>query len=81
MCYTGEIGNHTFEKQEDGTFLYKAKEGPSLVKKSISKPQYKEKPQYPLIEQIEHKAVERYQQDLKDLVKQIVVFIKPLNND
>lgn len=81
MCYKGEILNFEYERQEDGTFLYKAKESSISSKSKKGKAQYKEKPEYPLLEQIEQKSIERYQQDLKDLAKQIVVFIKPLNND
>ena len=80
MCYNGEIGNHTFEKQEDGTFLYKAKENTTPIKK-IVKAQYKEKPQYPLIEQTEQKAVDRFQQTLKTTVKQVVQFLNDIPNE
>ena len=76
MCYKGEIGQFDYEKQPDGTFLYKAKENAVISKSKTAKPQYKERPQYPVIEQYEQKAVERYQVDLSNTVKEIVQFLK-----
>lgn len=79
MCYKGEICGFDYEKRKDGTFLYKAKENSlSSSQKKIAKPQYKEKPEYPVIEQYEQKAVERYQQDLANTAKQIVNLIKDI---
>lgn len=78
MCYKGEICGFDYEKQEDGTFLYKAKESSVSSSKKIIKPQYKEKPQYKLIEQYEQKAVERYQDDIKTTVKQVVQFLNTI---
>lgn len=65
-------------EQKDGTFLYKAKEGFSISKKQVSKPQYKEKPQYPLIEKIEVEAKQNYNNILKETSIEIVKFIKNL---
>lgn len=76
MCYKGEICGHTFERQDDGTFLYKAKESQPLTKSNVKKAQYKERPQYPLIEQYEKKALQRYQNDLKSLAINIVELLK-----
>lgn len=79
MCYKGEICGHTFEKQEDGTFLYKAKENPVSLRKKPTKPQYKEKPEYPVVGELEQQAVKRYQEDLVNTAKQIVSFLKEEN--
>ena len=77
MCYKGEICGFDYEKQKDGTFLYKAKENSlSSSQKKIAKPQYKEKPEYPVIEQYEQKAIERYRIDLSNVAKEIVQFLK-----
>lgn len=73
MSYKGDIGNFSYEKQKDGTFLYKAKEG--VQQRKIENAQYKEKPQFPLIIEYENKAVERFQVDLKNTVTQIVQFL------
>lgn len=79
MCYKGYIGNFSYEKQKDGTFLYKAKEG--VEQKKITDAKYQEKPQYPLIEQYENKAVERFQVDLKNTVTQVVQFLIKTNHE
>lgn len=78
MCYKGEIGQFDYEKQPDGTFLYKAKENAVISKSKTAKPQYKERPQYPVIEQYEQKAVERYQEDIKTTVKQVIQFLNTI---
>lgn len=80
MCDKGQIGQFDYEKQENGTFLYKSKENATPVKKTINA-QYKERSQYPLIEQYEQKAVQRFQQDLKTTVKQVVQFLKDIPNE
>lgn len=49
-----EIGDFSVEKQKDGTFLYKSKELIQPIK-AIVKPSYKDKPQFPLIYEIEEK--------------------------
>lgn len=77
MSYKGDIGNFDYEKQEDGTFLYKAKENSiPLTSKKTEKPQYKERPQFPVIEEYEQASVKRFQQDLANTVKEIVNFLK-----
>lgn len=76
MCQVGEICGHTYERQEDGTFLYKAKEELVSLRSKKKKSQYKEKPQYKLIEVYEKKAIERYQKDLIATVKEIVESLK-----
>jgi hypothetical protein len=81
MRYTTEIGNFIAEKQENGTFLYKAKQQSVSSSKKIDKPKYKERPQYPLIEQYELKAVERFQQDIKNTVKQVVQLLITISNE
>lgn len=43
-----KIGNFTYEKREDGSFLYKADENLILEKTKL-----KDKPQYPLLENIQ----------------------------
>lgn len=80
MCYTGQIGSFDYERQEDGTFLYKAKENAAPVKKIINA-QYKERPQYPLIEQYENESVKRFQNNLKTTVKQVVQLLKHIENE
>lgn len=74
MCQTGTICGHDYEKQSDGTFLYKAQET-SVSSSKITKPQYKELPQYPLIPIYEQKAAQHYQQNIKTLVIDIVKFL------
>lgn len=76
MYYKGDIGNFDYEKQEDGTFLYKAKENPVSLRKKPTKPQYKEKPEFPVVGELEQVAVKRYYQDLANTAKQIVSFLK-----
>lgn len=66
------------EKQKDGTFLYKAKEGFTASAAKITKAQYKERPQYPLIEKIEVESKEKYNSILKETTIEIVKFIKKL---
>lgn len=78
MSYKGEIGQFDYEKQPDGTFLYKAKENAVISKPKTAKPQYKERPQYPVIEQYEQKAVERYQEDIKTTAKQVIQFLNTI---
>lgn len=64
-------------EQKDGAFLYKAKEGFSVSKqKTVKKPQYKERPQYPLIEKIEVEAKQNFNEILKQTSIEIVKFIK-----
>jgi hypothetical protein len=78
MGYDIEIGNFLAEKQQNGTFLYKAKEDIVSSTSKVSNPQYKERPQYPLIEQYESKATERFQQDLKTTVIEVVEFLNQI---
>jgi len=81
MCDKGEIGNFSYEKQKDGTFLYKAKENTLSSKKVIKKAQYKEKPQYKALEQIENKSIARFQNDLKTTVKNVVQLLNTISNE
>lgn len=74
MCQTGNICGFDYEKQSDGTFLYKAQET-SVSSSKIIKPQYKEVPQYPLIPIYEQKAVQRYQKDVQQLTIDIIKFL------
>ncbi len=80
MC-KGEICGFDYEKQESGTFLYKAKESSLSSSKKIVKAQYKERPQYALIEQYENESVKRFQSDLKTTVKQVVQLLKDISNE
>lgn len=81
MCYKGEIGNFSYEKQKDGTFLYKAKENTISSKKVNRKAQYKEKPQYKALEQIEQQSVIRFQDNLKSTVKNVVQLLNTIQNE
>lgn len=75
MKQEGEICNYVYEKQEDGTFLYKAKQDFFFLKKK-KKQQYKEKPQYRLIEVYEEESRSRFQQNTKSLVLEVIEILK-----
>lgn len=79
MSNQGEIQNFDYERQDNGTFLYKAKD--NISKRKVVKSQYQEKPQYPLIQQYENEAVKRFQQDIKNTVVQVVQFLKQTNHE
>lgn len=70
------VGKFLATPQEDGTFLYKARPVPTSF--SVAKPVHKEKPQYPLIEQYENVAKERYKEELSTTVLDIVKFLKTI---
>ena len=72
-----EVGNFIATQNEKGVWLYKAKEFHVPVKKV--KAQYKEKPQYKLIEHYENVAKLRFKEELRTTVKEIVTFIKIFN--
>lgn len=78
MRQEGEICDHFYEKQKDGTFIYKAKQdNVSLQKIKIkSKQQYKEKPQYKLIEIYEEESRSKFQQNIKSLVFEVIEILK-----
>lgn len=73
-----EVGNWIGEKQLDGSYLYKAKKSPSLLRPIKKKAQYKEQPQYPLIKEYEDVAKKRYKEDLRSIVVDIVKFINKI---
>lgn len=68
------VGGFEALPQDNGTFLYKAIESP--ISFSEKKPTFKEKPQYPLIEQYENVAKKRYKEELSSTVLDIVKFLK-----
>lgn len=70
-----EINNHTVEKNDKGQWIWKAKEGSSLPSLKL-KPKHKERPEFPLIETIEGKAKERYENNLGRMVLDITKFLK-----
>lgn len=70
------VGKFLATPQEDGTFLYKARPVPTSF--SVVKPVHKEKPQYPLIEQYENVAKQRYKEELSTTVLDIVKFLKTI---
>ena len=76
MNQTGEIGNFVYEKQKDGTFLYKSKEVSVDLKSKKTKKKYKEKPQYKLIEVYENKAKKRFENNIKNLVIEVINILK-----
>ena len=80
MCIINNerIGDFLYEKQSDGTFIYKAIQNELKSQKKHQKSQYKEKPQYQLIEQYEKAAVDNYKTQLVDLTKQVTDFL--INN-
>ena len=69
-----DIGNFTAIKKADGTFEYTPKD--RVLQKKKIKVQYKEKPQYKLIEHYENVAKLRFKEELRTTVKEIVTFIK-----
>jgi len=70
------VGKFLATPQKNGTFLYKANNVPTSF--SVVKPIHKEKPQYPLIEQYENVAKERYKEELSTTVLDIVKFLKTI---
>lgn len=69
-----DIGNFTAIQKANGVYEYKVKE--QVLQKKKVKSQYKEKPQYKLIEHYENVAKLRFKKQLSDTVKQVVVFLK-----
>lgn len=73
MCEQVEIGSFLSEKQKDGTFIYKSKSLESPKKKVKS--QYKDKPQFPVVEQIEQKFKDRGKEMIFNIGKEVVKYL------
>lgn len=74
MCQVGQIQGFDFERQKNGTFLYKAQENLLSLK---SKPVYRDKPQYSILEEVES----RFKLQGKQMIESIGIdIIKYLNS-
>lgn len=73
-----KVGIFNVEKKEDGTFLYKADLSNLIDKTKKKNISYKEKPQYPLIEEYEKKSLERYRKDLINMDKNIITYLNQI---
>lgn len=72
MCQKIDIGGFEASLQEDGSWLYKAKEAGQPVKKTS----YKDVPQYLAAHSIEQEFKLTGQQMIRDSVTEIVKFLK-----
>lgn len=73
MCEQVEIGGFLAKKQEDGTFIYKSKSF-EIPKKKV-KSQYKDKPQFPVVEQVEQKFKDRGKEMIFNIGKEVVKYL------
>lgn len=77
MCEQVEIGGFLAEKQQDGTFIYKSKDLPEKPKIK-PKSQYKDKPQFPVIEKIEERFKESGNEMIMNIGKEVVKYLSKI---
>jgi hypothetical protein len=68
-----QIGNFEYRKDEKGNWIHKAKEQQPL---KIDKPQYREKPQFPVQEQIEGYSKDRFAKVVNATAIEVTNFLK-----
>lgn len=74
MCQEIPFGNYIATKDENGHWLYKAKDSVPLAKKK--NPQYKEKPQFGIQYQIEGNAKAKFRKTLNTTIVNILKIFK-----
>jgi len=70
-----EINGHIVEKNNKGQWIWKAKESNPISIPRL-KPKHNERPEFPLSETIEQKAVRRYEKQLGKMTLEITNFLK-----